>query len=105
MSSIVKADPGYYSFYLKERDNGQVVLSKHPIIGFRIDSHGEMMRPVTAAMFAGSNNCFTHGFPIFTMTPDQIFYEHGSTPCDMATFFEILKNRYGDKLEFHVSVA
>jgi len=103
MSSIIKAEPEYYSFYLKERDNGQVVLSKHPVIGFRLYNHGEM-RPLTPAMFAGEKNCFTPDFPTFMMTPDQIVYERGSTPCDMTTFFEILKNRYGDKLEFHVSV-
>jgi hypothetical protein len=32
-------------------------------------------------------------------------YEDGSPPCSLDTYLEVLKCRFGDKLEFHVSMS
>jgi hypothetical protein len=33
---MIKAEPGNYVLSLKELDNGQMVLSKHPVIAFKV---------------------------------------------------------------------
>jgi hypothetical protein len=39
------------------------------------------------------------------LTPQGMVYEDGSPPCSLHTYLEVLKSRYGERLEHHVSVA
>ena len=101
MSTLVKAEPDYYVLALKELDNEKIVLSKHPVIAFHIvpyyDESRYETRPITVI-----------GGPVFVkptlLTPDGMVYEENCTPCDLETHIQCLSARYGDKLEFHVSM-
>ena len=100
-STTIKADPDYYVLSLKELDTGQVVLSKHPVIAFKI--------------FHDHEDCKYVSIPITVMdlprvqkptllTPDGIVYEYQQFACDLETHIECLAARHGDDLEFHVSM-
>mgnify|MGYP003650427934 CR=1 len=103
MTTTIKADPDYYVLSLEELDNGQVVLSRHPVIAFQVvpydddDERRYETRPITV-----------NGGPPFDKqtlwTPDGMVYEHRCTPCDVETHIDCLKERHGDKLAFHVSI-
>ena len=62
--SIINAQPGYFTFTLKEIDNGQVVLAKHPVIAFEVVPYRASgryeTRPITAADHNGYDNHFEH---------------------------------------------
>jgi hypothetical protein len=53
MTTTIKADPDYYVLSLEELDNGQVVLSRHPVIAFQVvpydddDERRYETRPIT----------------------------------------------------------
>jgi hypothetical protein len=108
MSSIIKAEPGYYVLSLKEIDSGQIVLAKHPVIAFEVvpyrTSRRYVTRPITAADHSGYDNHFEHDHAQTLLTPQGMVYEDGCPPCDLNTYAQCLKERHGDKLEFHVSV-
>lgn len=107
--TTIKADPGYYVFSLKEIDDEQIILAKHPVIAFEVVPYRASgryeTRPITAADHNGYDNYFEHDHKQTLLTPQDMVYEDGSPPCSLHTYLEVLKNRYGDKLEFHVSVA
>jgi hypothetical protein len=99
MSTLVKAEPDYYVLALKEHDNGQIIMSKHPVIAFKV--------------FPDYEDCNYVTIPITVMdlprvqkllTPDGIVYEYQEFACDLETHIECLVARHGDKLEFHVSM-
>jgi hypothetical protein len=98
---MIKAEPGNYVLSLKELDTGQIVLSKHPVIAFKI--------------FPDYEDCNYVTLPITVMdlprvqkptllTPDGMVYEENCVPCDLETHIQCLSARHGDKLEFHVSM-
>ena len=100
-SNIIKAEPDYYVLALNYLDNGQIILSKHPVIAFKV--------------FPDYEDCNYMTIPITVMdlprvqkptllTPDGMVYEENSVPCDLETHIECLSARHGDKLEFHVSM-
>jgi hypothetical protein len=100
-TTMIKAEPGNYVLSLKELDTGQMVLSKHPVIAFKI--------------FPDYEDCNYVTLPITVMdlprvqkptllTPDGIVYEYQQFACDLETHIECLSARHGDKLEFHVSM-
>jgi len=99
--TIIKAEPGNFVLSLNDIENGQFVLSKHPVVAFHIvpyyDESRYETRPITVI-----------GGPIFVkptlLTPDGVVYEENCTPCDLETHIECLSARHGDKLEFHVSM-
>jgi hypothetical protein len=109
MSSIIKAEPGYFTFTLKEIDNGQVVLAKHPVIAFEVVPYRATgryeTRPITAADHNGYDNYFEHDHKQTLLTPQGMVYEDGSPPCSLHTYLEVLKSRHGERLYLHVSVA
>ena len=100
-TTIIKAEPGNYVLSLNDIENGQFVLSKHPVVAFHIlpyYSEGRYeTRPITVI-----------GGPVFVkptlLTPDGVVYEENCAPCDLETYIKCLSARHGDKLEFHVSM-
>jgi len=107
--SIINAQPGYFTFTLKEIDNGQVIIAKHPVIAFEVVPYRASgryeTRPITTADHNGYDNHFKHDHKQTLMTPQGMVYEDGSPPCSLDTYLEVLKCRFGDKLEFHVSMS
>lgn len=107
--SIIKAEPGYYVFSLKEIDCGQVILAKHPVIAFEVVPYRASKfyetRPITAADHNGYDNHFDHDHKQTLLTPQGMVYEDGSPPCSLHTYLEVLKSRHGERLYLHVSVA
>ena len=101
MTTTIKADPDYYVLSLEELDNGQIVLSRHPVVAFRIfPSYGKgnyVTLPITLTNLPRVKKQTL-------CTPDDMIYEDQCTPCEMRTHVDCLKERYGDKLEFHVSI-
>ena len=100
-STMIKADPDHYVLSLKELDTGKVVLSKHPVIAFKI--------------FHDHEDCKYVSIPITVvdlpyvqkptlLTPEGIVYEYQQFACDLETHIECLAARHGDDLEFHVSM-
>ena len=100
---ISTAQPGYFTFSLKEIDNGQVVLAKHPVIAFEVvpfySASRYETRPITAAYHSGYDHKQT------LLTPQGMVYEDGSPPCSLNTYIEVLEERYGGRLEYHVSMS
>jgi hypothetical protein len=101
MSTLVKAEPDYYVLALKEQDSGQIILSKHPVIAFKV--------------FPDYEDCNYVTIPITVMdlprvqkhtllTPDGLVYAHNEIACYLETHIECLVARHGDKLEYHVSM-
>lgn len=101
MTTTIKADPDYYVLSLEDLDNGQVVLSKHPVIAFKIMPYYEDCKflsiPITVTDLPRVQKATL-------LTPDDIVYEDQCHACDLETHLECLKERYGDRLEFHVSM-
>jgi hypothetical protein len=106
--TTIKADPGYYVFSLKEIEDERIILAKHPVIAFEVVPYRASgryeTRPITAADHSGYDNYFDHHHKQTLMTPDKLVYEDDSTPCTLECYIDCLKKRFGDKLEFHVSV-
>ena len=106
---ISTAQPGYFTFSLKEIDNGQVVLAKHPVIAFEVvPFYSESLyetRPITAADHSGYDNHFYHDHKQTLLTPQGMVYEDGSPPCSLNTYIEVLEERYGERLYLHVSMS
>ena len=103
------AQPGYFTFSLKEIDNGQIVVAKHPVIAFEVvpfysESRYET-RPITAADHSGYDNHFDHDHKQTLLTPQGVVYEDGSPPCSLDTYLEVLKCRYGERLYLHMSMS
>lgn len=92
----IKAEPGYYVLSLEELDNGQVVLSKHPVIAFNISAH-LLSYPITVM------NLPCVQTPTL-LTPDGVVYEENCVPCDLKTHIECLRVRHRVNLEFHMSM-
>ena len=101
MSTLIKAEPDYYVLALKEHDNGQIIMSKHPVIAFKV--------------FPDYEDCNYVTIPITVMdlprvqkptllTPDGMVYAHNEFACYLETHIECLVARHGDKLEYHVSM-
>ena len=107
--SIINAQPGYFTFTLKEIDNGQVVLTKHPVIAFEVVPYRASgryeTRPITAADHNGYDNHFEHDHKQTLLTPQGMVYEDGSPPCSLHTYLKVLRERHGERLYLHVSMS
>jgi len=100
-STMIKAEPDYYVLTLKELDNGKIVLSKHPVIAFKVFEDYKDGNYMTIPITVIDLQCIKK--PTL-LTPDGMVYEENSVPCDLETHIECLSARHGDKLEFHVSM-
>jgi hypothetical protein len=101
--SIINAQPGYFTFTLKEIDNGQVVLAKHPVIAFEVVPYRASGRYETRPITAADHNGYDHKQTL--LTPQGMVYEDGSPPCSLHTYLEVLECRYGERLYLHVSMS
>ena len=102
MSSIIKAEPGYYVFTIKEMESDDdVVLTKHPVIAFEAI-------PWRSSGFYGTRPIMAVGYTPFEnqtiLTPDGMVYEKGAAPCTLETYLDSLKDKYGERLQLNPSV-
>ena len=100
-SNMIKAEPDYYVLALKELDNGKIVLSKHPVIAFKVFEDYKDGNYMTIPITVIDLQCIKK--PTL-LTPDGVVYEENCVPCDLETHIECLGARHEDKLEFHVSM-
>jgi hypothetical protein len=101
--SIINAQPGYFTFTLKEIDNGQVVLAKHPVIAFEVVPYRASERYETRPITVADHNGYDHKQTL--LTPQGMVYEDGSPPCSLHTYLEVLRERHGERLYLHVSMS
>ena len=101
MASIIKAEPGYYVFTLKEMGSDEVVLTKHPVIAFEAipwrSSEFYRTRPILAV----GDTPFEQQT---LLTPEGMVYEKVAPPCTLETYIQGLKEQYGERLHLNPSV-
>ena len=96
MSSIIKAEPGYYVFILED-----MVLTKHPVIAFEVITWRSSEFYRTRPILAMGDTSFEQQT---LLTPDMMVYEKGAPPCTLETYIQGLKDQYGERLHLNPSV-